>query len=84
MKGGVGLSRVPDRELELVLRWIHKGAVTLPITRATALASGLPYLADHGDVLFGLDAKGAHAAIVCALGERRAQRSAAAPMPESE
>lgn len=80
MKGGIGLTKVPDAELETLLRWIHRGEQRLPIRRSDFLASGLPYLSEYGDLLQGLDEPGARAVLVAVLAERRkAARTAARP-----
>lgn len=83
MKGGIGLTKVPTHELERLLRWVHKRETRIPVSRADMLASGMTYLAESGDVLFGLDEPGLRAALVCVLAERRAtERAAAARRPE--
>lgn len=71
MKGGIGLTKVPDSELETLLRWIHRGMQRFPIRRSDFLGAGLPYLAEFGDLLQGLDEPGARAVIVAVLAERR-------------
>lgn len=74
MKGGIGLTRVPDDELVLLLRWLHQGRLPVPFTRAHALATGLPYTSEHGDTLFGLDEPAIRAVLTAVLAERRAKR----------
>ena len=75
MKGGLGLTKVPTGELETLLRWLHRGETPVPVTRSFCLSSALPYLAENGDVLFGLEEAGARAVLVAVIAERRAKRA---------
>lgn len=74
MKGGLGLTKVPTAELETLLRWLHRGETRAPISRSFCLSSALPYLAENGDTLFGLDDAGTRAVLVAVLSERRAKK----------
>lgn len=71
MQGGKGLTKVPDAELETLLRWVHRGIVRYPVRRSDFLSSGLPYLSEYGDVLQGLDEAGTRAVLVAVIAERR-------------
>lgn len=71
MNGGMGLTRVPESELTQLLLWLHQGKLVIPFQRVHALSAGFPYLSEHGDVLFGLDAAGLRAVLVAVIAERR-------------
>lgn len=70
---GRGLSQVPSEDLEGLLRALHKKRVELPLRRETLLVMGMNRLADHADVLIGLDERGLRAVLVAVLAERRAR-----------
>jgi hypothetical protein len=74
VNGGIGLTRVPESELVLLLKWLHRGELRLPYQRSHALESGLPYLSEHGDAIFGLDATALRAVLTAVLAERRAKK----------
>lgn len=73
MTSPTGLTRVADAELEGLLRALYKSRFELPLTRQTLLSMGLHGLADHGNVIIGLDARGLQAVLVAVLAERRAR-----------
>ena len=66
-----GVARVADATLARLLRMLHRGEVPEPIGKAWLFASGFESIAEFGEVLVGLDARAARAAIVCALAERK-------------
>lgn len=74
---GAGLTRVPDADLETLLRRIHRGELRCPLRRRDLLLSGMNVLADRGDLLLGLDDAGVRAVISAVLAERRARSRAA-------
>lgn len=78
MKGGIGLTQVPDDELELLFRRAHQGLLSYPLRRSELLLLGAPRLAEHGDALLGLDEKGVRAVLVAVLAERRHARKPSA------
>ena len=71
---GQGLSAVPDDDLVKLLRLIYQGHVAFPLTRVELLVRGMNRLADHGDVLVGLDEGGVRSVLVAVLAERRRER----------
>ena len=68
---GRGLAVVPADDLVKLLRLIHQGHVAFPLTRVELLVRGMNRLAEHADVLVGLDEAGVRAVIVAVLAERR-------------
>ena len=68
---GRALSRVPSEDLEGLLRAVHHGRVEFPLRREALMLMGMNRLADHADVLIGLDEKGVRAVVVAVLAERR-------------
>lgn len=65
------LRDVPDEDLKALLRALHHGRLELPLRRETLMLMGMNRLADHADVLIGLDEKGVRAVLVAVLAERR-------------
>ena len=78
MHSALGLSPVPDEDLEDLVRLIYKGHIPFPLERRRLLELGMNRLADHGDVLIGLDERGTRAVLSAVLAERRARRAGAA------
>lgn len=76
---GEGLTRVATKELEALLRSLHRGRFETPLTRQTLLLMGLHGLAEHGGSLVGLDARGVQAVLVAVLAERRHAERARPP-----
>lgn len=66
-----GLAALSDEQLKQALRALTQGKLPCPFKRSDLLLRGLNPLAEHGDLLFGLDARGVRAALVSALSERR-------------
>ena len=68
---GIGLTKVPDEDLMLLLRALHRGRLTFPITRSMLFTMGMNQLAEHADPLLGLNEGGVRAVLVTVLAERR-------------
>ena len=66
-----GLSRVPNSDLEELLRAVHAGRVEFPLQGSGLLLLGLNRLADNAAPLLGLDERGVRAVIAVVLAERR-------------
>jgi hypothetical protein len=73
---GSGLSGASTEELKELLRALHRGRLAFPLERTTLLVMGLNGLADHGDLLVGLDERGVRSVIVAVLAERSAAERA--------
>ena len=71
MAFGAALTGAPTEELEVLLRAVHRGTITYPLERTTLLLMGLNGLADHADLLVGLDERGVRSVLVAVLAERR-------------
>ncbi len=69
---GTGLTKVPDEDLMGLLRALHHGRLTFPITRSMLFTMGMNQLAEHADPLLGLSEDGVRAVLVTVLAERRA------------
>jgi hypothetical protein len=69
-----GLAHVPTPRLEALLRALHGGLVTLPLTPGTLMTGGFQDLYDQLSVLAGLDEKAVRACLVIALAERQPKR----------
>ena len=77
MAFGAGLSRASTDELKALFVALHHGRLAFPLERTTILLLGLNGLADHADVLVGLDERGVRAVLVAVLAERRALETGA-------
>lgn len=75
MPFGTGLSGAPTEELKTLLGALHHGRLEFPLERTTLLVMGLNALADHADLLVGLDERGVRSVLVAVLAERRAADS---------
>lgn len=75
--GGVGLSQVADRDLEALLRAVHRGDLACPLTLPELARNGLQHAADDLHAVRGLDADAVKACVVIAIAERRAARERA-------
>lgn len=71
-----GLTRVPDSDLEALLRAVHAGRIKFPLQGSGLLILGLNRLADEAAPLLGLDERGVRAVIAVVLAERRHVRRA--------
>ncbi len=66
-----GLTGLTTEQLQDLMRRVHRGTLPCPFRRHTLLAMGLNHVADHGDLLIGLDADGVRAVIAAVVAERR-------------
>lgn len=70
-----GLTEVPEEQLKILLKGVHRGTLEVPITAETLALHGLQ---DYGepilDQLRGLDGRGLKAVIVCVIAERTIKR----------
>lgn len=71
MSFGEGLRHVPTKELEALLRAIHRGRLSPPLTKVALFSMGLNACADAAGPLVGLDEDAVRAILVCVLAERR-------------
>jgi len=69
---GSGLSGAPTEELKQLLAALHRGRLAFPLERTTLFVMGLNGVADHGDLIVGLDERGVRSVLVAVLAERRA------------
>jgi hypothetical protein len=76
-----GLTKVPNADLESLLRRIHRGELRCPFRRSDLLLAGMNHLADEGDLLIGLPEPGVRAVILAVLAERRARTRTSASAP---
>ncbi len=75
MSPGDGLTSVPDSELELLLKFLHRGELEAPLTPADLARIGLQMRSETlMGVMRGLDARGVRAVIVAVIAERRRSR----------
>lgn len=72
----IALLDVPDQDLEDLLRAVHRGQLTMPLTRDALLSWGKHRLAEGGDLLVGLDERGLRAVLSAVLAERRRPQKA--------
>jgi hypothetical protein len=68
-----GLVNVPDEDLRLLVAWTERGLLPCPLKRSDLLGRGLNRLAEHGDLLLGLDARGVRSVVLAVLMERKAR-----------
>ena len=66
-----GLAALTDEHLKHALRLLTKGQLVCPFKRSDLLLRGLNPLAEHGDLLFGLEERAVRSALIIALNERR-------------
>ena len=71
MIGRAGLVTVTDADLKDLLRHVHRGTLSCPITRIGLAQVGLLRLGDELDVLQGLDERGVRAVVTAVFAERR-------------
>jgi hypothetical protein len=55
----------------VLFRLVHEGKLSFPLRRSELLLLRTPHLAEHGDVLLGLDEPGVRAVLVAVIAERR-------------
>ena len=65
-----GLTSLERKDLENILRALHRGELTCPMTPMTLAQAGLSYLQDRVDFLHGLGADAVRAAVTAVLYER--------------
>ena len=66
-----GLAALTDEHLKHALRLLTQGKLACPFKRSDLLLRGLNPLAEHGDLLFGLEERAVRSALIIALNERR-------------
>lgn len=76
--GGEGLSEVPTRDLETLLKRLYRKELPLPVSHPTLLRAGLAHLVDKVDFLSNLDEPAVRAVLVAVIAERRAVEARAA------
>ncbi|MEC7240620.1 MAG: hypothetical protein VXW32_05240 [Myxococcota bacterium] len=72
-----GLTTLKTEELKTLLRLLHRGQLSLPLTAHSVACAGFQY--KHHELmanLRGLDEAGVRAVLVCVLAERLAQEKA--------
>lgn len=67
-----GMHRITSDELKRLLRALHRGALSSPITRASLIEKGFGNLEGDLEHLVGRDTASARALIAAVLGERAA------------
>jgi hypothetical protein len=72
-----GLTGLSTTDLERLLRAVHRGELSCPLSHASLHVAGLSYLVDRVEALQGLDERGVRAVLVAVLAERRQQERAA-------
>lgn len=70
-KPRLGLSHVATDRLEKLLKLVHAGTLSTPVTPQSLMLAGFADLCDEVGVLSGLDAAGVRACLVVALAERK-------------
>ncbi len=68
-----GLSKVSSEELRRLLRAMHRGVLSSPVTRAALIATGFGNIESHLGLLLGLELGAAQRVVVAALAERNAR-----------
>ncbi len=68
-----GLTGLTTTDVERLLRAVHRGELSCPISHAALHVAGLSYLVDRLEALQGLDARGVRAVLVAVLAERGTQ-----------
>ena len=66
-----GLTRVSTAELERLLKAVHRGQFTFPLSRSTLIATGFGHVEEHLGPLIGLEQVAVLRVIVAVLAERR-------------
>lgn len=65
-----GLHRLPNTELERLLRALHRGALPSPITRSSLIEKAFGHIEGHLDLVVGRDVAAAKALVIAVLAER--------------
>ncbi|HJK90991.1 MAG TPA: hypothetical protein RMH85_00110 [Polyangiaceae bacterium LLY-WYZ-15_(1-7)] len=71
MAFGAGLRPVPTEDLVALLRALHRGRLAYPLRREALLLMGMNRLAEHADLLVGLDERGLRSVLTAVIAERR-------------
>lgn len=71
MLQALGLKAVRTRDLEQILRLVHKGELACPIDQTGLAIAGLLRLGDDLGHLRGLDERAVKAVLIAVLAERR-------------
>ena len=71
---GPGLTHLSDQQLERLLKAVHRGYVTCPLTAEQLMGAGLADIYDRTSFLRGIDEAGVKAVLVAVLAERRRKR----------
>ncbi len=74
MQSAIGLTLVPDEDLEAFIRLAYQGQIPFPLERRRLMELGLNCLADHASGLVGLDERAVRVVIASVLAERRHAR----------
>ncbi|HEX6239718.1 MAG TPA: hypothetical protein VFZ61_02445 [Polyangiales bacterium] len=72
MQPGIGIHRVSTDDLKRLLRAIHRGAISSPVTRASLIEKGFGNIEGHLKHVVARDSAGARAVIAAVLEERGA------------
>lgn len=75
MFGTEGLTRAKTEHLHALLRAIHRGDLEPPVTHPKLAQAGFLGIAEHLDILRGLDKAATLAVILAVLAERRSSLS---------
>jgi hypothetical protein len=73
MSYGRALTELSVRDLENLLRALHRGQLKCPPVPANLHAAGLSYLVDRVEFLKGLDEPAVRAVLVAVIAERKEQ-----------
>ena len=71
MRAGKGLTGVPTAELQRLLRSLHRGHLSVPVTRSGLIAAAFGDIEAGLDLLIGRDRASAQALLVAVIAERR-------------
>ncbi|MEZ4327053.1 MAG: hypothetical protein R3B40_17675 [Polyangiales bacterium] len=74
MQAAIGLTLVPDEDLEALIRLAYQGQIPFPLERRRLMELGLNRVADHASVIVGLDERALRAVVSAVLAERRRAR----------
>jgi len=66
-----GMTSLKTKDLKAILRLVHRGELSCPITQIGLAQAGLLRLGDDVGHLFGLNEAGVRAVVVAVLAERR-------------
>jgi hypothetical protein len=69
-----GLHRLPEPELKRLLRALHRGVFTSPITRSSLIEKAFGHIEGHLDLVVGREVASAKALVIAVLAERTGER----------